>query len=67
MILRKKSKVENERSAQRKNAMPEVKKLVIKYGRSAVMWCINQMRDHEKKIRALENAKREVELLEKNL
>lgn len=40
----------------RKNAMPEVKRLVKKYGRATIANCINKLRDverEEKKIAAL--------------
>jgi hypothetical protein len=36
----------------RTKAMPKVKTLVKKHGRTIVVWCINQLREYEKKVRA---------------
>jgi hypothetical protein len=48
-------------------AMPEVKRLVKKYGRNVVARCVNSLREYEKRVRALETAKQEVERLEKEV
>lgn len=48
-------------------AMPEVKKLVQRYGRTSVQSCLNKLRDYDKKIRQLEIAKKEVEDFEKKV
>ncbi len=48
----------------RKQALPEVKKVVRKFGRNVVIWCVNQMRDYEKKVKQLEQAKKAVQDLE---
>ena len=51
----------------RKKAMPFVKKIAEKYGRSIVIWCIYQMRDYEKSLKRLEELKEETERLERKL
>lgn len=51
----------------RKQALPEVKKVVKKFGRNVVIWCVNQMRDYEKKVKQLEQAKKAVQELESGL
>lgn len=47
--------------------MPEVKKIVKKHGRTVVVWCINQLREYEKKVRQLEQLKKEAAKLEKEI
>lgn len=44
----------------RQAAMPEVKKLVKNYGRAAIGWCLNQLRDYEVKVKNLADARREL-------
>jgi hypothetical protein len=51
----------------REAAMPEVKKLVRKHGRSTISACLQQLRDYEKKLRQLETARSEVAALESQL
>lgn len=51
----------------REAAMPEVKKLVRKYGRQAVGWCVNQLAEYERKMKKLEQAKAEVRAMEREL
>lgn len=53
--------------ASRERAMPEVKKLVKKYGRTAIGWCVNQLREYERRVKKLAEAKREVARLQKDL
>lgn len=53
--------------ADRGKAMPEVKKLVKKHGRTIVIWCINQLREYEKKVKQLAELKKEAEKLEKEI
>ena len=51
--------------ADRSKAMPQVRSLVKRHGRTVVQWCVNQLRDYEKKIKQLSELKREAEKLEK--
>lgn len=51
----------------RRNAMPTVKKLVKKHGRNVVVWCINQLKEYEKKINRLKELKKETVKLEKEI
>lgn len=51
----------------REKAMPEVKKLVTKYGRSIIYGCIMKLADYDKKMKKLQDAKKEVEILQKEL
>ncbi len=46
-------------------AMPAVKQLVVKFGRTAIQSCLNDLRDYEKKLRKLEFARQEVNKLER--
>ena len=64
--IMKKSRMET-LQAQRDSAMPEVKKLVKQYGRTVIGWCVHQLADYEKKARALERMKSEVEKMEREL
>lgn len=67
MAKRKKlTRMEQSRLA-RKNAMPEVKKLVRKHTRTTVQSCLNIIREHERKAERLEALKGEVSGLEKQL
>ena len=63
----KKTNKQEQRKEQRDNAMPSVKQLVKRYGRSIVQSCLNQLADYEKKLRLLATAKKEVERLEKEI
>ncbi|QGH73358.1 MAG: hypothetical protein [Siphoviridae sp. cttb18] len=51
----------------REQAMPEVKKLVKRFGRSIVSGCLQRLADYDKKLSVLNQAKKEVEKLEKEL
>lgn len=51
----------------RDQVMPEVKKLVKKYGRSIVSGCLMKLADYEKKMKELSAKKKEVASLEKEL
>lgn len=55
------------RRAARAAAMPAVKALVRKYGRSNVAHCIGQLKDHEKTVERLNNLKKEVARLERTI
>lgn len=55
------------RQAARKAAMPEVKRLVKKYGRSTIANCIGRLRDAEKAAQRLATLKREVKELSKRI
>jgi len=50
-----------------KKAMPEVKKLVRKFGRTAINNCLIKLHEFEKKAERLEEIKREVKKLERDL
>jgi 50S ribosomal subunit-associated GTPase HflX len=51
----------------REAAMPEVKKLVKKFGRSTVSGCLQRLRDYEKKVEILKQKKQEIAQLEKEI
>jgi hypothetical protein len=55
------------RKRQRAAAMPEVKRLCKRYGRSNVAHCVAQLKEHEKGLAKLATLKREVARLEKAL
>lgn len=60
--------IRNEKvKALRKQAMPEVKRLVSKFGRSIVSGCLTKLSDYDKKMKNLKKAKEEVSKLEKEL
>lgn len=59
----KQSQLDNRRT----NAMPVVKQLVKKHGRNVIVWCINQLREYEKKVKQLETLKREAAKLEREI
>ncbi len=59
-------KVENARKL-REQAMPEVKKLVKRFGRSVVSGCLTRLADYDKKMKQLSEAKKAVANLEKEL
>jgi hypothetical protein len=44
--------------------MPDVKKLVKQHGRSIITSCLQQLRDYEKKLRQLDEARKAVAALE---
>lgn len=66
MATRKKTTrdVQREKAAA---AMPEVRKLVAKFGRTAVMNCLGKIKEHEKKKAKLDALKRETTAIEKEL
>lgn len=51
----------------REEAMPLVKALVKRFGRTSVQACLNALRDYEKKLKRLAEAKREVAALERDV
>ena len=51
----------------KEKAMPEVKRLVKKYNRSAIQSCLNSLREYDKKIDELVWAKTQVARLEKEI
>lgn len=53
------------RRARRAKAMPEVKRLVVKYGRSTIVNCLNQLKEKEKTLKKVEALKKELSRLEK--
>lgn len=55
------------RRAARKAAMPFVKKLVRKYGRSNIAHCVSQLKEHEKTVERLQALKKEVARLERTV
>lgn len=55
------------RRARAHAAMPEVKRLVRKFGRSVVASCLIKLREHEKGIAKLQALKTEVAKLERQL
>jgi hypothetical protein len=48
-------------------AMPEVKKLVRRFGRSAITSCLNKLREYEKNVHRMQQLKQEVARLERQL
>lgn len=58
---------QEKRRSQAKAAMPEVKKLVKKYGRTAVNNCLLKIRDFEKSEAKLQALKKEVASLERKI
>lgn len=59
--------MKKERQEAIKKAMPEVKTLVKKYGRTIVQACVTQLQEYERKCKELERMKRDTEKLEKEL
>lgn len=53
--------------ARRSRAMVEVKRLVKKYGRTYVQYCLNQLKELEKKRGRLAQIKREADQLEREI
>lgn len=58
------TKLERRRELQQA-AMPEVKKLVRRYGRTVITVCLSKLKEHEKACQKLAALKREVAALEK--
>ena len=48
-------------------AMPAVKNLVKRYGRTVIQGCLNQLREYEINLKRLAQAQKEVERLEKQV
>lgn len=70
MAAAKKQKTESvteRRERLRKAAMPGVKALVKEHGREAVNWCVNQMKEYEKKVEKLKALKKETADLEREI
>lgn len=61
------NKLAAKRQSARAAAMPEVKRLVKKYGRSTIANCVAKIREHEKAAQKLLTLKREVAQLEKKI
>jgi hypothetical protein len=53
--------------ALRKQAMPEVLKLVKKYGRKAISGCLTKVRETEKAKRKLAEMQKEIEQLKRSI
>lgn len=64
--MKRMTNLEKRRSAADK-AMPEVKKIVRRHGRTAVQNCINRLHSFEKKAKELERVRREAKRLEREL
>jgi ribosomal protein S20 len=66
--MKKKHLSQNEmRRARADKAMPEVKKLVRKFGRTAISNCLIRLHEYEKSVERLQSLKSEVVKLEKEL
>ncbi len=63
----KKLNRQEEARARSKAAMPEVKRLVVKFGRTAINNCLIKLREYEKSTKKLADLKKEVEILEKRI
>jgi hypothetical protein len=61
------SKKQSWLDSDRAKAMPQVRQLVKRHGRTIVQWCVNQLRDYEKKVKQLSELKKEAEKLEKEI
>ncbi len=55
------------RNELRERAMPEVKRMVKKFDRPTLAWCLNQLAEYERKLNALKKAKKDVEKMEHEL
>lgn len=55
------------RNEMRERAMPEVKKLVKRFDRQTVNWCVQQLAEYERKVKKLNEAKKELEKMEAEL
>lgn len=66
MAIRKMNKRELAR-ARASEAMPEVKKLVKRFGKAAVGNCLSKIRDHDKQLAKIAHLKREVAQLERSM
>jgi len=58
--MKKKSAIVVKRQASRKAAMPEVRRLVKKYGRATISNCLSQLRELDKQAQRLAALKKEV-------
>lgn len=67
MKARGKKSLAQQRREKADEAMPSVKKLVRKYGRTAIANCLNKLREYEKQSARLAGLKKEVAKLEKDL
>lgn len=61
------SKKQQWKDFDRNKAMPDVKKMVSKHGRATIIWCLNQLKEYEKKTKQLQELKKEAEKLERQL
>ncbi|MDE2103163.1 MAG: hypothetical protein KGL39_38310 [Patescibacteria group bacterium] len=48
-------------------AMPEVKRLVKKYGRTTIQNCLLKLKEHDKTVARIAQMKRELQRLEKSV
>ena len=55
------------RRALRKAAMPEVKKLVKRYGRATVANCLSQLKEHDRTLKKITELRREAARLERQV
>lgn len=56
-----------ERKTLRKRAMPEVAKLIAKYDRKTIGWCLNNMKAKEKKLKEIASMKRQLSELQRGI
>lgn len=59
--------VAQQRAQKREAAMPEVKSLVKEWGRETIQWCLNQLREYDKKVEQLKKLKKEARMLAKEI
>lgn len=67
MLKNKEKSFADIRQEKRNAVMPKVKDLVKEYGREPIIWCINQLREYEKKIEQLKKLKSEARILQKEI
>lgn len=65
--LRKVGAALERRRVLRSQAMPEVKRLVKRFGRSTIAACLGALKEHEKSLSKLAALKQEVAKLEKDI
>ena len=55
------------RAEMRERAMPEVKKLVKRFDRQTINWCVQQLAEYERKVKKLNEARKDLEKMEAEL
>lgn len=55
------------RTEMRERAMPEVKKLVKRFDRQTINWCVQQLAEYERKVKKLNEARKDLEKMEAEL